>query len=301
MVGVLVVDKPAGPTSHDVVMMVKKRLGAKKVGHIGILDPFATGVLPLCINDATRLARFLEDGEKEYLATIRLGEETDTYDREGRVTARGDVTSINKEDIVSAIVSFQGKIEQVPPMFSAIKVNGIPLYRLARQGVVVERKSKEVEIYEIEINNVDIPFVSMRVVCSKGTYIRSLAFDIGIKLGCGAHLAALRRTKNGPFSLEQSISIDKLPETRGDILKEKIISVERLLTNIPGIEVDDEMAERIRQGVWPKLSQFDPQKDFPSSIECNEMVRFVRNGRSVGIARYKGNNEFKLEKVFNKQ
>ncbi|HBR17547.1 MAG: tRNA pseudouridine(55) synthase TruB [Deltaproteobacteria bacterium RIFCSPLOWO2_12_FULL_43_16] len=301
MRGVLVVDKPAGPTSHDVVMMVKKRLRARKVGHIGTLDPFATGVLPLCINDATRLARFLEDGKKEYIATIKLGEETDTYDKEGRVVAREDTTSINREDIISVLMSFKGRIQQVPPIFSAIKVNGTPLYRLARQGVIVERKPKEVEIYDIEIKDIEAPFVSIRIVCSKGTYIRSLAFDAGRRLGCGAHLISLRRTKNGHFSLEQSISIDKLEGVKEDFLKENIISIERLFANIPDIEVDKNLAERIIHGVWPKLSQFDSKKDFLSSIECNEMVRFTLNGRIIALARHKGNNEFKLEKVFQEQ
>lgn len=301
MRGVLVVDKPAGHTSHDVVMMVKKRLKARKVGHIGTLDPFATGVLPLCINDATRLARFLEDGKKEYIATIKLGEETDTYDKEGRVVAREDIASINREDIISVLMSFKGRIQQVPPIFSAIKVNGTPLYKLARQGVIVERKPKEVEIYDIEIKDIEAPFVSIRIVCSKGTYIRSLAFDAGRRLGCGAHLISLRRTKNGHFSLEHSISIDKLEEMKEGFLKENIISIERLFANIPDIEVDKNLAERIMHGVWPKLSQFDYKKDFLSSIECNEMVRFTLNGRIIAFARHKGNNEFKLEKVFQEQ
>ena len=151
MNGILVIDKPRGLTSHDVVMVVKKRLGANKAGHIGTLDPIATGILPVCINGATRLARFLEGGRKEYVASIKLGEETDTYDAEGNVVLKKDITSVRKEDIIAVVHSFRGRIRQTPPMFSAIKINGVALYRLARQGVEVERAPRDVEIYDIHV------------------------------------------------------------------------------------------------------------------------------------------------------
>lgn len=291
MNGVLIIDKPAGPTSHDVVMMVKKALRAKKVGHIGTLDPLATGVLPLCINDATRLARFLEDGKKEYLATIKLGEETDTYDSEGKVAAKGDITAITKENIVSVINDFKGRIKQIPPMFSAVKMNGAPLYKLAREHIEVERKPRDVEIYSIEVANITMPCVTFQVICSKGTYIRSLAFDIGRKLGCGAHLVGLRRMKSGMFSLKDSISITSFNDLQEDSLTKGVISVERLFANIPDIEVDAIVADRIRDGIAPKFS---------SSIGGNEMVKFTTNGKIVALATYKGMDGFKLERVFNK-
>ncbi|MBI3752761.1 MAG: tRNA pseudouridine(55) synthase TruB [Deltaproteobacteria bacterium] len=289
MNGVLIIDKPAGPTSHDVVLMVKKALRAKKVGHIGTLDPLATGVLPLCINDATRLARFLEDGKKEYLATIKLGEETDTYDSEGKVVAKGDTTAIAKENIVSVINDFKGRIKQIPPMFSAVKMNGAPLYKLARGHVEVERKPRDLEIYSIEVSNITMPCVTFQVICSKGTYIRSLAFDIGRKLGCGAHLAGLRRIKSGMFSLSDSIKVNALKDLQENMLDQNIMPVERLFADTPAIEVDETTAGRIRDGIAPKFS---------SSIGDNEMVRFMANGKIVALATYKGIDGFKLERVF---
>ncbi|MEK6600201.1 MAG: tRNA pseudouridine(55) synthase TruB [Deltaproteobacteria bacterium] len=298
MTGVLIIDKPAGPTSHDVVTMVKKRLGARKAGHIGTLDPLATGVLPLCINEATKLARFLEKGEKEYLATIKLGEETDTYDSEGVVVAKGDITSITKESIVSAINDFKGRIKQIPPMFSAVKMDGVPLYKLARQCVTVERKPRDVEIYSIDITNITLPFITINVICSRGTYIRSLAFDIGRKLGCGAHLVSLRRMKSGMFSLKDSISINDLKDLQEDTLHNNIIPVERLFSNIPDIEVDTLTANKIMDGLAPDTKSFNTGVIFSPSIRDNEMIRFTANGRIIALATYRGEEGFKLERVF---
>lgn len=297
MTGVLIIDKPAGPTSHDVVTMVKKRLKARKVGHIGTLDPLATGVLPLCINEATKLARFLEKGEKEYLATIKLGEETDTYDSEGVVVAKGDITSITEEGIVSAINDFKGRIKQIPPMFSAVKMGGVPLYKLARQCMEVERKPRDVEIYSIDITNITLPFIGINVVCSGGTYIRSLAFDIGRKLGCGACLVSLRRMKSGIFSLKNSISVSDLKDLQEDILHNNIIPVERLFSNLPDIEVDTITANKIRDGVVPNAKTFGAGVIFSSSIRDNEMIRFTTNGRIIALATYKDEDGFKLERV----
>lgn len=318
MDGILVIDKPIDHTSHDIVMMVKRKLMAMRVGHIGTLDPIATGVLPLCINGATRLARFLEDGEKEYLATIKLGEETDTYDSKGKVAAKGDTTSIDKEKIAAVINSFKGKIKQMPPMFSAIKVDGIPLYKLARVGIQVERRPRDIEIYDIEITDISIPFVDVRVVCSKGTYIRSLAFDIGRKLGCGAHIVSLRRIKSGLFSLKHSITIDGLEGSKEDILNKNLVSIERIFADIAGIEVSAPIAGRIMNGIAPSMTllareglaasqrdsaggvpaAFFREVNFSSSIRDNEMVRFTANQKIIALARYKGKDGFKLERVF---
>lgn len=289
MNGILVIDKPAGPTSHDVVFMVKKKLGARKIGHLGTLDPTATGVLPLCINEATKLSRFFEQDEKEYLAVIKLGEETDTCDSEGKVTYKGDITPIVEEDIFSAIADFKGRIKQIPPMFSALKVSGIPLYKLARKCIDVERKPRDVEIYSIRIESITIPLVAIRVTCSKGTYIRSLAFDVGKRLGCGAHLVGLRRIRSGRFSLEDGIAINDIRDLQKDILTEAIIPVERLFANISDIEVDAVSVSRIMDGIAPRIF---------SSIDNGEMVRFTANGRIIALARYKGMGGFKLERVF---
>ncbi|MBI5048268.1 MAG: tRNA pseudouridine(55) synthase TruB [Deltaproteobacteria bacterium] len=310
MTGVLVIDKPVGPTSHDIVMMVKRILSARKVGHIGTLDPIASGVLPLCINDATRLARFLENGEKEYLAVIKLGEETDTYDSAGSVVAKCDTASLNKENIAAVIDGFKGKIKQMPPMFSAVKMNGISLYKLARLGVEVERRPRDIEIYSICVNDITIPFVTVSVVCSKGTYIRSLAFDIGRKLGCGAHIVSLRRIKSGRFSLKESITIDSLKNFKEDIAEKNIISIERIFADIYDIEVDTTSAGRIMDGIAPiptllagkaarpSSAALSKGIDFSSSIRDDEMVSFTSNRKIIALARYKGRGGFKLERVF---
>lgn len=300
MTGVLVIDKPAGFTSHDIVTIAKRKLGARKVGHTGTLDPIATGVLPLCINDATRLTRFLEDGRKEYLATIKLGEETDTYDTEGKIIAKGNASLLTHNDIISAVNNFRGKIEQIPPIFSAIKRNGVPLYKLARQGIEVERRPRIVEIYDIEIKHIALPFVDLRVECSRGTYIRSLAFDIGRRLGCGAHLFSLRRTKSGPFTLEHSISMEQLNCLK-DSIEKNIIPIGRLFINIPGIEVDVITAERILNGISPKFHPHSASERFIASINESEMVRFTTNGRMIALAIYRGEDGFKLERVFKRE
>ena len=208
LAGVLVIDKPGGMTSHDVVMRVRRILGVKKVGHTGTLDPMATGLLPLCIGGATKIARFLEGGEKEYRATIKFGIETDTYDAEGKVVAESDTSGVSEEMVVEALAQFKGKIQQIPPMYSAVKIGGTPLYKLARKGITVEREPKEVDISSIDVEEFTMPLLTMRIACSKGTYIRTLCHDLGTVVGCGAHLVALRRTRSGYFSIQDAITPD---------------------------------------------------------------------------------------------
>ncbi len=208
LAGVLVIDKPGGMTSHDVVMRVRRILGVKKIGHTGTLDPMATGLLPLCIGGATKIARFLEGGEKEYRATIKFGVETDTYDAEGKVVAESDTSGVNEEMVLEALTQFKGKIQQIPPMYSAVKIGGTPLYKLARKGITVEREPKEVEISDIDVEEFTMPLLTMRITCSKGTYIRTLCHDLGSAVGCGAHLVALRRTRSGYFSIQDAITLD---------------------------------------------------------------------------------------------
>jgi len=207
--GLLIVDKPEGITSLDVVREIKHRFGVKKAGHIGTLDPFATGVLPIVINEGTKLVPFLKEGPKEYEGTLQLGEETNTEDRTGQVVLKQPWEGIQPEKVEALIQTFLGKIRQTPPMFSAIKMQGRPLYRLAREGIEVERKEREIEIYNIQVEKIELPRVHFKVSCSKGTYIRTLGKDIGRKIGCGAHLLHLRRIRSGPFTLEQAISWGK--------------------------------------------------------------------------------------------
>lgn len=206
--GVLVVDKPGGMTSHDVVATVKRRLGAKKVGHLGTLDPLATGVLPLVINRATKFATVFQGGVKEYIARMKLGESTDTYDALGKVVAEHSTDSITKEAIEQVLTAFIGKIDQVPPMFSAVKQGGVPLYKLARKGVVVERAAKQVEVFELEVLDIDMPYVEFRVAASRGTYVRSICHDAGAELGVGAHLVTLKRTRSGNFTIEDAVELN---------------------------------------------------------------------------------------------
>jgi len=225
LAGVLVADKPAGWTSHDVVARVKSRLKARKVGHLGTLDPLATGVLPLVVNRATRFADRLSGGRKVYEAVMVLGVETDTYDSEGRVVERRGIDSLERAAVDAAFEGLRGRILQVPPMYSAIKKDGVPLYKLARRGRVVEREAREVEVFSLDITAFEPPCVSIRVVCTRGTYVRSLCHDAGRSLGCGAHLAGLRRTGSGPFTLSQAVG----PEAPIEALKGALIPLDEAL------------------------------------------------------------------------
>ena len=210
--GFIIIDKPAGITSHDVVNRVRRILGTRKVGHTGTLDPFATGVLPVAINEGTKAIPFLDEGVKCYEAVIRLGLATDTQDMTGRVLREGDWSLVDEEYFKSVLSRFIGEIDQVPPMFSAIKRNGQPLYKLARQGMEVERHPRRVNIHSLELTSFEPPLVAVSVVCSRGTYVRSLADDIGYEVGCGGALHALRRTASGSFRVEDAMTLDALEE-----------------------------------------------------------------------------------------
>ena len=203
--GFLVVDKPRGWTSHDVVDAVRRQLGTRRVGYLGTLDPLATGVLPLAVREATKLVPFLEGGAKSYAGTVRLGLETDTLDAEGRVVRRHEGPYPDEAALRAGLVAFTGEIEQVPPMFSAVKVGGVPLHRLARQGQEVERAPKRVRIERFELVEYSPPDAQIEVDCSAGSYVRVLAADLGRHLGCGAYLASLRRTRIGPFTEDQAL------------------------------------------------------------------------------------------------
>ncbi|NQT32782.1 MAG: tRNA pseudouridine(55) synthase TruB [Candidatus Omnitrophica bacterium] len=223
--GILIVDKEKNMTSHDVVDMVRKRFGIKKVGHAGTLDPNATGVLVLLLGKATKLSQDLSGEDKEYIAMMKLGEKTTSGDSTGEITAvkRTEPTVKSVKDVIT---SFIGETEQIPPMVSAKKVNGQRLYKLARKGIEIERKPNKINIMEIEILGIDIPLVEFRVLSSKGTYIRQLAEDIGEKLGCGAHLTELRRTRSGNFSLEAAVSFSDLMKMDKETLNENITRVQ---------------------------------------------------------------------------
>ena len=212
LTGILNVDKPPGMTSHDVVDEIRRLVGQRKVGHAGTLDPMATGILLVCLGKATRVAEYLMQGRKRYRATIVLGATTDTYDAEGQFTSSGGKTEFAQAEVESALARFAGSIEQVPPMYSAIKQKGQPLYKLARQGKTVERSPRPVEIYSIDLLDWTPPTLSIEVTCSPGTYIRSLAHDLGQDLGSGAYLASLVRLASGRFTLQDATSLERLAE-----------------------------------------------------------------------------------------
>jgi tRNA pseudouridine55 synthase len=242
------VDKPAGQTSHDVVDAARRWLGTRRVGHLGTLDPQATGVLPLAVRSATKLIPFIEGGVKEYDGTIVLGSETDTLDREGAVTVRSNRPLPDRPEIEKAMEAFRGDIQQVPPMYSAVKKNGVPLHRLARQGQEVEREPKWVVIHRFECTRYDPPELDVTVACSAGTYVRVLAEDLGRALGCGAHLGPLRRTRSGVFLSSQAHSFEVLERAAeaGGVEGMLIPPVEAL--GFPSIELSRDQQIRVRDG-----------------------------------------------------
>jgi tRNA pseudouridine55 synthase len=257
--GFLIVDKPEGITSFAVVKEVKRRLRAKKAGHIGTLDPFATGVLPIAFNEGTKLVPFLREEPKEYEAVLKLGEETATDDLTGEVLHRKKWEGITSGMIHVAFQMFQGKIQQIPPMFSAIKVQGKPLYQLARKGIEVERKEREVEIYDIQIEEIILPQVRFKVSCSKGTYIRTLGKDIGRKLGCGAHLLHLRRVRSGSFTIKRAIPWKKLEETHeAEDLSPWLISLEEALVSLPEVIGNEYLVKMVRNGKTMAVRDLSP-------------------------------------------
>jgi tRNA pseudouridine55 synthase len=246
--GFLIVDKPRGWTSHDAVDAARRWFGTRRVGHLGTLDPLATGVLPLAVRDATKLVPFLEGGEKSYAGTIRLGEETDTLDAEGRTLRRHEGALPSEAELVAALARFRGEIEQIPPMYSAVKHQGVPLHRLARQGRTVERAAKRVRIDRLELLKYAPPDLDLEVDCSAGTYVRALAQDLGQALGCGAHLLGLRRTRSGPFTLEHAHSEVHLAQAaeRGEIDALLVPPVNAL--GFAALRLDEREIREVRHG-----------------------------------------------------
>lgn len=223
--GVLLVDKAPGMTSHDVVAITRRVLNTRKVGHCGTLDPLATGLLIITIGRGTKIQDLLMSEDKEYIGTIRLGQATSSQDADGEVTEERPVPDLSRTQIEEAFGKFQGDFYQTPPMVSAIKKDGVPLYKLARQGKTVEREPRFVHIYNHEILGIALPKIEFRVVCSKGFYVRTYAHDIGQLLGCGGHLQALRRTASGKFRVEGTLTVDELRQLPLDEIKARILSL----------------------------------------------------------------------------
>ena len=281
--GVIVIDKPAGKTSHDVVSEVKKILGVKKAGHTGTLDPMVTGVLPVCLNEATKLAGFLTGEDKEYLATILLGVKTDTLDIEGKIISQSD-NFVTEEEIRAAMTQMVGTIKQVPPAYSAVKHCGKPLYKWARKGVLLEMEPREVKIHSIVIEDISFPRVTFRVVCSKGTYIRTLCSDVGDLLGLGACLCSLRRLRSGHFSEEMAVSLNNYEDNdKKNKLLEKILPMAELLPLLTSIELEDHSAAKLRNG-WQPSVEMMKEHDLPF-LKAGDMVKFISSsGNLLAVA-----------------
>lgn len=247
--GVINIDKPAGWTSHDVVAKIRALLKIKKVGHTGTLDPEATGVLPICFGKGTKIVSLLVEVEKEYDLILRLGEETETEDATGRITRTVPVPPSIFEEVPQLLKTFVGTYEQIPPMYSAVKVKGVPLYRAARAGRIVERKSRRVTIHDIRLKGMEANDISLNVVCSKGTYIRTLCADIGARLGVGGHLFRLRRVRSGKFHLENAVPLDRFCGLLQDgNWEEEVYSLNEVLTDLPAVWVKEGALRKIQHG-----------------------------------------------------
>lgn len=287
MDGILNIYKTTGITSFDVVRSIRKLSKIKKVGHTGTLDPLATGVLPICLGKATKIVDYIMDDFKVYDVVLKLGFTSDTYDKEGTIHKANDV-NISEKDIMNAVNSFVGDIDQIPPMYSALKVNGKRLYDLARQGIEIERKSRKITIYDINVTEIKIPYVYFKVKCSKGTYIRSLCNDIGLKLGCGALMWNLERIATGTFTKEHSIKLDDLTEEN---IKEHLISMDEALNKYKKVYFNDDLEKLLVNGVTIKNHLLI------DSIPDNKLCRtYLENEKFIGIG-MKNKAGFKIVKL----
>jgi len=293
--GILNINKAAGITSFGVVAIVKRLTGERHAGHAGTLDPDATGVLPICLGKATRIVEFLMDARKVYRAVIELGISTDSYDAAGKITGRGDAANITKTTLEKALESFRGVIRQTPPMYSALKHKGQPLYALARAGIAVERQSRAVTIHRLELIDRQPPCLTLEIECSKGTYIRSLANDLGEQLGCGAYLKELVRSRYGIFSLENAVTLPQLEEAapKGDIAP-YLHPIDSVLQHLPSLVVDETGEAAIKTGSVPELEP----GDMPDA--ANKYCRaYSADGRFLGMLRYDAiEKNWRPKKVF---
>ena len=283
--GVVVINKTKGVSSNKVLQQLKYLFNAQKIGHTGTLDPMATGVLPICFGRATKIAQYLLDADKEYIATIRLGIETDSGDAEGQViTKNNNIPKLSNHLIDKVLANFRGNIVQVPPMYSALKHNGQPLYKLARKGKSVEIKPRNINIYELELLDFDKDTLKVRVKCSKGTYIRSLAIDIGKKLGCEGHLIALQRTQSGLFKLAEAFELEQLKDLSFEQKITSITSIESVFIDKPIYSlVENEKDDLYKRGLLVTKRNLD------------KTVRIYDNDQFVAIA------EFDKGKLINKK
>ena len=296
MNGIINVYKEKGYTSHDVVAILRKIAGQKKIGHTGTLDPDATGVLPVCLGRATKVCDLLTDHDKTYETVLLLGKTTDTQDSSGEVTARQSV-DFNEEKIEQAVYSFKGDYMQIPPMYSAVKVNGKKLYELAREGKTVERKSRKVTIYQIHIKKIQLPRVRMEVTCSKGTYIRTLCHDIGNRLGTGGCMEELTRTKVGRFELKDSLKLEELSDlAQNGRLEDALIPLDQMFSELQSVVPAEKYISKAYNGNDFFKNQLSEDGKFCSG----EKVRvYDAQGHFIGVYRYMEDRKmFHLVKMF---
>ena len=298
---VINLDKPENISSQQAVTRVKRLFSAKKAGHAGTLDPLATGILIVCLDEATKITRFLADLNKEYIVRLKLGERTDTYDSTGRVIDRGDYHFIKEADIYKVLSSFIGHIKQTPPMYSAIKVGGQPLYKLARKGFSVERQEREITVNEMDLLSFDPPYLDLKISCSKGTYIRTICDDIGKVLGSGAHMVSLTRTRVGAFRIEDSVSIEGLINN-----KDMGCSIDSAILHLQEIILDEESYAKAKNGVsiiCPAICLSTPllkgDGKVPENSSINQYIR-LKSPQHVlfGIGKIE-NNRIKIERLLN--
>jgi len=281
--GVLLLDKPVGWSSNDALIKAKRVLNAKKAGHTGTLDPFATGLLPLCFGEATKFAQDLLEADKTYETLVHLGQSTDTGDTEGAVVATREV-NVTREQIEAVLARFRGPILQTPPMYSALKRDGKPLYEYARAGITLEREARPVTIHSLELLDYQAPFLKLSVTCSKGTYIRVLGEDIGNALGCGAHLNALRRTRVGTLTMDGVITLDALNEHAAPA--SLLAPVDALLSSFPAVALTAELAKRFLQGQRIALGKEDvaiPAEPGRVRVYCDERLLGTGNMQEYGV------------------
>lgn len=306
--GILNIKKEAGFTSHDVVAKLRGIVHQKKIGHTGTLDPDATGVLPVCLGKATKLCDIIGDWDKTYEAVLLLGKETDTEDTSGKILEEKEVT-VTEEEIQNIILSFQGTYDQIPPMYSAKKVNGKKLYELARQGIVIERKPCPVTLSSIHIKKIELPYVTFEVTCSKGTYIRSLCRDIGVKAGCGGCMAGLVRIRVSSFRIEEGFTLSEVEEMRDrDTLSEHIIPVDKVFLHLPAVFVKEKGEKLLYNGnpIAVDLYEKEPSAERQNANEKQEYIYTVgdrvrvydSHHNFIGIYQLQENQVLKPYKLF---
>ena len=293
--GILNVNKPRGMTSFAVVSLVRRLTGIRKVGHAGTLDPIADGVLPICLGPATRIVDYIVGQPKLYRAAVRLGVATDSYDSEGEVVATGDPSGVSRDDVEQALASFVGEIQQMPPMYSALKYQGQPLYRYARAGKTVPRQERTVRIYRLELLRFDSPVVEIELEVGKGAYVRSIAHDMGEQLGCHAHMEQLTRVRSGPFTLDSAMQLGELEAAaeRGD-WEALLLPADRVLESWHAALLGEPHSRDVKHGQLLVLTPVGSEH-----IDLDTPCRaYSEDGEFLAILRYRGANRWHPEKVF---